>query len=299
MNGNTLKKLRLKENLTQEQLGKKIGVSGAYIQQLEKGKKDNPSLDILNKIAETLKIPVNKLLGNLTWGTRLKNLREKKQLTEYNLAKELNISIDDILDYEKGTEPDIETLREIAKFFGVTTDYLIGESDYQTPEDESLLKAAKSHVEYWDYNFYHELDIIEEHITTIKENIKEETAKLNEALVNYYKSHIDIERRKEFNILINVIHDLTKFTNFIVELSKDDNFKYFINSELLTKSLVNSAIDPTKQLQALNEFHLKTFSMPHISESTFKNLKTLEELYTKNIDTSVNIIKFYSLLKKK
>lgn len=63
MKGLYLKKLRKAQGLSQEALGKMIGVSGAYIQQLETGKKDNPTTDVLNKLSDSLNITVSDLLG--------------------------------------------------------------------------------------------------------------------------------------------------------------------------------------------------------------------------------------------
>lgn len=46
--------------LSQSALGSLVGVSGAYIQQLEAGTK-NPSIETLKKIADALNIRVNEL----------------------------------------------------------------------------------------------------------------------------------------------------------------------------------------------------------------------------------------------
>lgn len=62
INGDLLKSKRKSLNLSQSALGNIIGVSGAYIQQLEKGLK-NPSLDTIDKIANALKINKSVLLG--------------------------------------------------------------------------------------------------------------------------------------------------------------------------------------------------------------------------------------------
>lgn len=65
--GINLKKLRKDNNLSQNQLGKILEVSGAYIQQIEKGIKNNPSLDLIYKIAEFFDIaPIELLESNLT-----------------------------------------------------------------------------------------------------------------------------------------------------------------------------------------------------------------------------------------
>lgn len=56
-----IKKYRKKAKLTQSQVAEIVGVSSAYIQQLEKGIKTNPSLEILIKIINLLKIPYSEL----------------------------------------------------------------------------------------------------------------------------------------------------------------------------------------------------------------------------------------------
>lgn len=65
MFGDNLKRIRKEKMFTQSKLGEIVGVSGAYIQQLEKGIKKNPSIEVLYKIIETLDIEVDDLLTPL------------------------------------------------------------------------------------------------------------------------------------------------------------------------------------------------------------------------------------------
>lgn len=61
---------------------------------------------------------------------RLKYLRTKKGLSQQNMADFLGISRQGYGKYEKGeSETDNKTLVKLAKFFGVTTDYLVGYSN--------------------------------------------------------------------------------------------------------------------------------------------------------------------------
>ena len=61
---------------------------------------------------------------------RLKELRKEKQLSQADLAKELQVSQRSISSWETGfRQPDFETLEQLAKYFGVTTDYLLGVTD--------------------------------------------------------------------------------------------------------------------------------------------------------------------------
>jgi transcriptional regulator with XRE-family HTH domain len=62
---------------------------------------------------------------------RLKELRETNGITQEALALELGLSgKSSIANYESGLRnPDYDTLIKITKYFGVTTDYLLGTSD--------------------------------------------------------------------------------------------------------------------------------------------------------------------------
>lgn len=64
MIGDSIKTHRNERKISQRALAKASGVSFAYIQQLEKGLKKNPSLDILNKIADALDITLDELLND-------------------------------------------------------------------------------------------------------------------------------------------------------------------------------------------------------------------------------------------
>ena len=62
---------------------------------------------------------------------RLKELRLEKGLTLEQLAKELNVSDVAVGRWErKQRVPNLEIVIAIAKFFNVTTDYLLGLSDF-------------------------------------------------------------------------------------------------------------------------------------------------------------------------
>ena len=61
---------------------------------------------------------------------RIKELRIESGLTQKELAEKLETTNSAVCDWEKGrTQPDLETLKQIAQFFSVSTDYLLGLSD--------------------------------------------------------------------------------------------------------------------------------------------------------------------------
>ena len=68
---------------------------------------------------------------------RLKNLREESNLTLRQLSQKLDISYSSLGKYEREEQqPSIDTLIKIAKFFGVSTDYLLGYSNYKNANEE-------------------------------------------------------------------------------------------------------------------------------------------------------------------
>lgn len=78
-------------------------------------------------------------------GKRLRELREENHLLQKDIAKYLNITTSAYGYYEQGKRnPDIETIKNLADFFNVSTDYLLGRTDkkreYNMDLDENKTK---------------------------------------------------------------------------------------------------------------------------------------------------------------
>lgn len=66
----------------------------------------------------------------MSFGKRLKELRERKSMTQQELADALKINRSRLSLYEiDDRQPDHQLTVEIANFFEVTTDYLLGRTD--------------------------------------------------------------------------------------------------------------------------------------------------------------------------
>ncbi len=66
----------------------------------------------------------------MTLGEKLKTLRASRGLSQEQLAAELNVSRQAVSKWECGdAAPDLDKLRAICAYFGVTTDYLIWENE--------------------------------------------------------------------------------------------------------------------------------------------------------------------------
>ena len=78
---------------------------------------------------------------------RLKMLIEERHMTQKQVAQELKIAPSTLGGYVQGTsEPDFETLRRIAGFFQVSSDYLLGlpESPARSPLENDVLRIFRS-----------------------------------------------------------------------------------------------------------------------------------------------------------
>lgn len=68
---------------------------------------------------------------------RLKYLRNQKKVTQQQIADYLGISRQGYAKYENSqSEPDHRTIRKLASFFDVTTDYLLGLSEDSKPSSK-------------------------------------------------------------------------------------------------------------------------------------------------------------------
>lgn len=69
----------------------------------------------------------------------LKQLRDEKNISSYKLADILHVSRSCITNYERGIRtPDYELLVEIANFFNVSIDYLLGRTSDRRTADQIL-----------------------------------------------------------------------------------------------------------------------------------------------------------------
>lgn len=82
----------------------------------------------------------------MKFGDKLRNLIEEKDMTQKELAACLNIAPSTVSSYVQNTrEPDFETLKSLATFFEVSTDYLldIGVNGKTTQQENELLRIFR------------------------------------------------------------------------------------------------------------------------------------------------------------
>ena len=84
----------------------------------------------------------------MTLGSKIKKLRTEKELTQKDLADQLHITFQTISKWENNeNEPDIATLRELAKLFDCSLDYLLSEDEIEKPNEEPKQETVVAPVE--------------------------------------------------------------------------------------------------------------------------------------------------------
>lgn len=78
----------------------------------------------------------------MSFGQRLRELRNERGENQSILAEKLGVSGQSYSAYENGREPPYSILCAIAKYFGVTTDYLLGLTDARKSENASIVNET-------------------------------------------------------------------------------------------------------------------------------------------------------------
>lgn len=85
----------------------------------------------------------------MKFGDLLRGLLEERELSQKQLATDLNIAASTIGNYIRNTrEPDFDSLRRISAYFGVSTDYLLSVSAERgvrlSDSERELLRVSRS-----------------------------------------------------------------------------------------------------------------------------------------------------------
>jgi len=100
---------------------------------------------------------------------RLRLLRHKKKINQTDLSKYLNYGYTAIANYESGrNEPSFDVLINIAQFFDVSVDYLLGVDDSPLPSHKLP---------------YNELELLK-HFRNLDENLQDSICNMIEIIAN-------------------------------------------------------------------------------------------------------------------
>ena len=75
---------------------------------------------------------------------RIKDLREDRDLRQIDVAEAVGIDQRSLSNYETGkTNPDSDTVIKLARFFGVSCDYLLGVTDSNLRDDREVVRELE------------------------------------------------------------------------------------------------------------------------------------------------------------
>lgn len=161
VDGNRIKQFRKDSGLTQETLGKKLGVIKQTVSSWENNVSE-PNSEILSKMASIFGVPIGCLYENASYSIdyanyqmdspefaldfkmRIRELIAEAKMTEESFMQAGGFTKDEKDAYLYGNRmPSIEDLIKIAGVLNVSTDYLLDVSRRKriTAEEESLLQS--------------------------------------------------------------------------------------------------------------------------------------------------------------
>lgn len=128
------------------------------------------------------------------FSNRLISLRKERGLTQEDLAKLINKKRSTVSGYEtEGKEPDLETVCVFAKYFGVSTDYLLGNSD------------ERNHVETV---FYNDKVNFERHFKSLPAELRPVVAKCFDSFYLLLGRDMQLSRPERLRIYEELLHTL-------------------------------------------------------------------------------------------
>lgn len=192
--GDYIKDVRIRKGLTSRKLAEKSGVSQPYISQLENGKNNNPSPEILKKLSETLDISYTKLM-EMAGYIEEKNPLEKAIDNYSGIMDEIKR----VILYKKNLDIHLQSLKERIENLNKQEEVLIFENN-NIKEKLNLYnqedQITKEHV-----------SLLEKQINLFnqQEIIKKQQIELNHMLDSIISRSNDFTKTKEnlLNALVN------------------------------------------------------------------------------------------------
>lgn len=253
-----IKKLRKIKKLSQQELGNKLGVSGAYIQQIENNKK-NPSIKTLNNIADALEVELDILFNGVSLDIYTRNdvfNLYNKLNTRTKLSNFLGFTDDydiNFIGFKEGLSADIELYTKLANYLNLTDAQiynwilsdciisLVGYDDFKI-----------SNVSHDDIKYIIDNNVL--NVQSINSLISEGLSEENKSLLREYFSSKSTIQLKSLDLNIETYQTLKSIVSKSNIDSEIDCLEY-IPRELLEKDieLLNNISELEKKLRSCED----------------------------------------------
>lgn len=131
--GERIRNIRKNKNMSMKTLGEKVNLHEATVSKYETGDIQLFDIGKIKEFADALDVSPAYLMGleetneNKLNINLLKAVREKNNITAYEIANEIGISLQDLLDYENGTKPiTYEIIKKYADCLNIDVSLLYG-----------------------------------------------------------------------------------------------------------------------------------------------------------------------------
>ena len=175
-----------------------------------------------------------------TLGSRIKNLREKRDIKQVDFAKKLGVSNVVLSRYESDErKPDYDTLQTIADFFEVSTDYLLGRKE-RAPQKLTItkedvfgynLKNQRQNKKWLFHDIEKRLDFSIEEYKRYEQGLEIPSEEIQIKLASLFKINV-VDFMKIPNHLQSNKYELVGFSNLEQE---EIEFQAFANDPSLQK----------------------------------------------------------------
>lgn len=238
MDFSIIKEIRKIKGLSQQKLGEKLGVSGAYIQQIENNKK-NPSMKTLQRISEALNVDIDLLINRIPSKIYTKNdvfTLYNKLNPKVKLSKFLGFPNEFCMEYEifiSGQSLDFELYRKLANFLNLSSEDL-----YNWYLSDVLCELLKwddfgvNNLSYEDLKYILDNNILEKQsFESLKKNGLTDSNIVN--LKNYLKNKSSIAIHKVSNIIDISNRSISKSNTSTISLAYESlvNLILYIGKE--------------------------------------------------------------------
>lgn len=169
------------------------------------------------------------------FSARLIEQRNKKGLTQAGLADALNKKRSTISGYEtEGKEPNLETLREFAEFFGVSTDYLVGLSDTPGNRDDIMFRMSVKTKGMYMLLPANLRDTVAETYGAFYEILQNDMHSACSAQLNTYRELFSLIAKSRTNVknAVDCFENSAGLSSITDTLSAQNDFKYAVEALL-------------------------------------------------------------------